>query len=391
MSIHIKISPEALANLRKQRRQSTILSIIVSILVIVVMLVIFGLLLLPVIDKESPTIVTYEASVEEEKSMEEKKVSPQIQRKPSAPASSVTRVIASVANTEISVPVPDVEVTTPTLDFGDGQDFGAGWGSEGFGAGSGAGGGGGFGSSNSGSGGLKGYFYALEHQKESTKNRPKVKPISDTQYTSILSEMQTSRFSSSMFDKYYKSEKALYLTNLAIPNTPSIDGPNLFGADFVQGRFWMAHYSGTVTVPKSGTYRFAGVGDNYLHVLIDGNPVMHYGVAEPAQWAREAQPTNFQSPYTRGWFVRHGKWVDLKAGQSIKIDIAIGEANGGMCGFNLELEEKNTNYRKAPDGRKILPLFTTTKFSKEEIVTLRDTFGNYEFDFEKVLVFPLKR
>ncbi len=80
--------------------------------------------------KESPTIVTYESSTEVEDQLEEKKVSTQVQKKPSAPSSSMTKVIAaSSSNSPVSIPVPDVDVTTPIMDFGDGQDFGGGWGS----------------------------------------------------------------------------------------------------------------------------------------------------------------------------------------------------------------------------------------------------------------------
>lgn len=140
MSIHAQLSPEALANLRKQRRNSTISSLLVSIMVVAAIFLVLGIFLLPNIIKESPTIVTYSASVSEETEMQEQKVNTQIQRKPSAPANAMTKVIASNTPSATSIPVPEVDVTTPSMDFGDGQDFGGGWGD-----GSELGGGGGFG------------------------------------------------------------------------------------------------------------------------------------------------------------------------------------------------------------------------------------------------------
>jgi hypothetical protein len=140
MSLHVQLSPEALENLRRQRRTSTISSIFVSILVVAAIFLVMGIFLLPNMYKESPTIVTYQSSVAEEEQIQEKKVNTQIQRKPSAPSSAMTKVIASNSASTVSIPVPEVDVTTPSMDFGDGQDFGGGWGNSGdFGAGGGFG------------------------------------------------------------------------------------------------------------------------------------------------------------------------------------------------------------------------------------------------------------
>jgi hypothetical protein len=140
MSLHVQLSPEALENLRRQRRNSTISSIVVSFLVVASIFLIMGIFFINIQVKETPTIVTYEASTEDENQIEEKKVNTQVQRKPSAPSSSMAKVIAANANSPVSIPVPDVEVITPSMDFGDGEDFGGGWGSAGdFGTGGGFG------------------------------------------------------------------------------------------------------------------------------------------------------------------------------------------------------------------------------------------------------------
>ena len=50
----------------------------------------------------------------------------------------MAKVIAAKTDSPTSVPVPDVEVTVPSMDFGDGNDFGDGWGNgDGFGSGGG--------------------------------------------------------------------------------------------------------------------------------------------------------------------------------------------------------------------------------------------------------------
>ncbi|MFD2257357.1 prenyltransferase/squalene oxidase repeat-containing protein [Luteolibacter algae] len=140
MSIHVQLSEEAKAKLKAQKRNSTISSIVIAAMVVVLIFLVLGIFLLPNIIKETPTIVTYSASLNEEVEVQEKKVTNQIQRKPSAPANSMTKVIASNTSSPTAIPVPDVNVDAPSVDFGDGQDFGGGWGEEGD-----SGSGGGFG------------------------------------------------------------------------------------------------------------------------------------------------------------------------------------------------------------------------------------------------------
>ena len=139
MSLHVQLSPEALENLRRQKRNSTISSILVSVLTITVVFLVMGAFLLELNIKESPTIVTYEASTQVDETITEKKVNTQVMKKPSAPSSSMTKVIAAASSdSPVSIPVPDVDVTTPSMEFGDGADFGGGWGSAGdFGSGGG--------------------------------------------------------------------------------------------------------------------------------------------------------------------------------------------------------------------------------------------------------------
>jgi hypothetical protein len=139
MSIHAQLSPEALARLQQQRRNSTISSFVVSILAVVLVALILGIFLLPNIVKETPVIVTYASSLDEETKVEEKKVTTKVMRKPSSPSSSMAKVIAANTQSPTAVPVPDQLTNAPSLDFGDGDDFGAGWGDA-----DGSGGGGGF-------------------------------------------------------------------------------------------------------------------------------------------------------------------------------------------------------------------------------------------------------
>lgn len=128
MSIHAQLTPEAQRKLEAQRRNSTISSIVIAFLIVVLIGLILGVFLLDVIVKEAPQIVTYESNVTEDNQVEQKKVQTSTDRKPSSPSSSMAKVITANTSSPTAVPVPDVDVSTPSLDFGDGNDLGTGWG-----------------------------------------------------------------------------------------------------------------------------------------------------------------------------------------------------------------------------------------------------------------------
>lgn len=137
MSIHAHLSEEAQQKLAAQKRNSSISSIIVAIMVLVLIALVLGFFLLPDIGKEAPTIVTYQSNAIDDKDVQEKKIQNQIQRKPSAPPNSQVKVIASTTPSQTSIPVPEVDITSPVAEFGDGDDFGSGWGTAGDGLGGG--------------------------------------------------------------------------------------------------------------------------------------------------------------------------------------------------------------------------------------------------------------
>ena len=139
MSLHAQLSPEAQARLDSQRRNSTISSIVIALLLIALIGVILFIISITLKAKEIPTIVTYNAGLEENEDLEVKRINNSVERKPSAPSSSMAKVIASTTATPTAIPVPEVDVPDPSTDFGDGDDFGSGWGDGGDGGGGGFG------------------------------------------------------------------------------------------------------------------------------------------------------------------------------------------------------------------------------------------------------------
>ena len=123
---------------KRQRRNSSITSLVIAFLIIALIMLILGLILLPSWMKEQPVMVSYQMPTVQDDELQKKTFS-QVQSKPSAPSAAMTKVIAANTSSPMAIPVPETDVTEPSLDFGSGDDFGAGWDS---GSGDGSGGGG---------------------------------------------------------------------------------------------------------------------------------------------------------------------------------------------------------------------------------------------------------
>ncbi len=121
----------------RQRRKATATSIVVAFLIVGLLMMILALVLLPSWMKEETVMVSYQMPVFKEDELQQKTFS-QARSKPSAPSAAMTRVIAANTSSPMAIPVPETEFVEPSLDFGTGDDFGAGWGSgsgDGFGGG----------------------------------------------------------------------------------------------------------------------------------------------------------------------------------------------------------------------------------------------------------------
>jgi len=138
MSLHAQLSPEAQERLAAQKRASTITSLIIAILIAALLVLILLFITMFTEKQVHPEIIAYQGDSNSEDEVVTQKVQTQVQRKPSAPSNTATKVIVSNAASAVAIPVPEIDVA-PSNSFGDGNDFGAGWGD---GSGSGSGGGG---------------------------------------------------------------------------------------------------------------------------------------------------------------------------------------------------------------------------------------------------------
>ena len=123
------------ARLQRQRRNSSIASTLIAFLVVALIMVILGFILLPSLNNDQTPIVTYKVNSDDEPDIKKKKVTTSVS-KPSPPSAQTAKAITANTQSPVSIPVPDVNVPEPSMEFGIGDDFGEmGWDGDGFGSG----------------------------------------------------------------------------------------------------------------------------------------------------------------------------------------------------------------------------------------------------------------
>jgi len=300
-------------------------------------------------------------------------------------------VLAAATASPVAIPVPELPVELPSMDFGDAMDFGAGW--DGGGGGTGSGSSTGFGSSTAIVGGLRGRLYDFKQDHQGRPVNINLDFGNPGPYADRVVAIQKARFADSAFSKIFKAPQELSLTQVAIAKTPATEGPKFFNAENdIQPRGWLAHYSGRIASPRNITFRFVGAGDDYLAVFIDGNRRLDGSWPEVHNITRERwNPATFGSyPSSIGTDLIAGDWITLRAGQEVQLDLALGERPGGQVGFILLVEEKGVSYKTAANGRPILPLFATQPFSPEARAEITASFGDFPIEWENVPIFPAR-
>lgn len=389
MSIHAQLTSEALSKLQSQQRNSTISSIVISLLVILLMGIILLWILLPPIDNSTAKIVAYtSAELSKDAPQQQKQLKRSFNKTPVAPSSAMAKAIAADIPSNIAIPTPDALDPMPSLEFGSADDFNDGWGGE-----MGSDGGGGFGALTKISGSIPGHLYDFKQTVEG-------KPVEgyDTQnrshFTGPINKLHRARYSLTALRKLYKAKQNLHVRYIAIPFSDASEGPRFFKAEKeIKPSGWIASYSGQITAPKTGTFRFVGAGDDYLSVMINRKFRLVSAWSDinskvSVSGANARKHPNHQSALGTAPLA-YGSWFSANKGDSLNITINLGERPGGKVGFMLMIEEKGAEYRKTTTGRNILPPFTMGILSPEDILNL-GKFTGWEWETENIPVFHAK-
>jgi len=258
-----------------------------------------------------------------------------------------------------------------------------------------------FGFSEKLGGELEGTMYDLKLKADGKKPSG----IDEKTFAEAVKKIVRNRFRPASLAEFYRVEKKFFATMFYIPLQEAGEAPKTFG---VQGKVkpnnFIIHYTGTFAAPEDGSYRFVGLGDESIIVMVDGTvklegnwvPFLSYAERNDRQGdsVLEFFPTiKSNEPWAR---LREGEWINLKAGQPRRLDVLLAEQGdpsapgGGNFAFVLLIEKQGVKYETKRRGNQtvtILPPFLLEEPDSSMQKTLRENRDKLEVDLKNALVF----
>ncbi len=291
MAIHIQMSEEAEAELRKEALKNKLSAVLACILFIVLG---GGILFFTAVFIVGDTPVSFLAyTPPAEDGPPTNAPTPKELTSRSAPSSSTVAPSVIVATSTSAVALASVEIDMSdglaldtTLDIGLGDsDLGEGLGDGGSGLGSGQGGG----------SALEGTFYDLKQtgkgrsrklSKLAQKGADGMLSYDRGAYYETIATFVQKGWNKSVLSRYFESERKLYASNFYLPSARAKYAPIAYELGdakkpesqwVCQPSGWTVVYRGKVRAPKTGKFRFIGTGDDYLGVRFDRKVVLSAG------------------------------------------------------------------------------------------------------------------
>jgi hypothetical protein len=225
-----------------------------------------------------------------------------------------------------------------------------------------------FGSSEAVGGELVGTLYDLKQTPKKERTT-----VSASNYAQEIKKIIDAGFDPRVFRNYFSTPNPLYLTQLYIPTMRANEAPKAFGVEKEMApSLWVIHYTGSVLSPVTGRLRFAGYADDVLVVAVNGRVVLNGSRPDTegiASW-KPSEP-GFRIANGTGYY---GDWIPVSVGQSIRLDILLGERPGGDFNGFLFIQEQGKTYAKDDSGRLILPLFRASN-SKIDAIEMQAATG----------------
>ena len=417
MSLHIQMSEEAEAELRKSAMRNRLSSLTASLLLIVL----GGLILFLTaiyIAKEVPAEFVAYVPTAENAPPTDRPVQQDLTSKAASPSSSVAPsvIVAVGAASPIAMAPVELDMASPD-DFGVGSDIAMGFGSGGIGDGLGDGGSG-LGEGKAGGSALTGTFYDLKQTARGASTGIRAPgggdmPEADqAKLHEILHDFMRN-WNAGQLNKYYSSDQKLYASNFYLPTCKASYGPKAFQCeDKVKPAGWVAVYRGKVRAPKTGKFRFVGTGDDLLAVRFNNKQVLEAGWCLPSTFEKNTgaiagkrgaikypqgkayhdRIKEGKDPNHKGYVIAHyngvPKWNDelggltageafnVKEGEVYSVEILISEVPGGAFGFALLLDEYDEETKSWKFPGKQLDIFRTN-FSQPDQQELQKLLQGY--------------
>lgn len=211
--------------------------------------------------------------------------------------------------------------------------------------------------------GLVGTFY--DFKRDSKGNDTGVKALNRPVYTEIINGFtRGSNWGPPRKHKHFTSETKLTSKVFAFKGIPDTEAGKAFQCPETGAGIWVAHYSGSVKVTEGGKYRLVGWGDNCLVVGVNGKVVLDASDVGYTGEKRESMGS-IDVPGKPSAQLFQGEWFNLREGQTVKIDVVMGD-EGGIFSATAMIEKEGTTYSRGPGGMPLLPVLMVADLDDKE-------------------------
>ena len=367
MSLHIQMTKEAEAGLKKSARRNKLSSTLAGLLFIMLGGLILYLTVILIASPSDPGFMVYTPPAKNAPPAAYP-TTQDLTSKPSSPSHSVAPSVV-VAFGVAPTMMEKVDVAVNDTADGSGRELSLGMGIGGLGNDIGTGGNALGDDGRGGGSALEGTFYDL---KQTRRCAPMANSPNET--ARVICDFMKS-WNPGALSKYYQSPTRLYASNFCLPSCKAEYAPAAFRCkDKCRPSAWIAIYRGKVKAPFTGTMRFVGTGDDVLLVRFNNKLVLEAGWCIPSTYGQpgdvgtrgsmnnpEAQAyhkaiadgrDSLHSGYEFITRPELPKWnrelggltagaeIRVEQGKTYPIEILISEVPGGAFGFVLLTQQK---------------------------------------------------
>lgn len=287
MAIHVKHTAQnTREKVRRARRRLTATSASISAFFMIVLLLVLANIGYIILGDQDASFISYTPQSDEIQQTDE----PQQRKRLSgglsaAPSTIQPEILTADVASDFALDTSDLtsELTgTGDMEAQDSGSAGIGLGlGEGLdlgeGIGEGLGGGGGLGSRNATPSSLAGTLYDLKTYKSGQPSNL-AEDEQNLGMANLLARFYSHGWNQSMLGRYKAAPTQLYTSCFYVPNCMDAEAPYAYDcADTMEPSRWMAVYRGEVQAPKSGYFRFLGIGDSTLGIRFDNRNVLQCG------------------------------------------------------------------------------------------------------------------
>lgn len=375
MAVRFRTRKDVTVLLNAQSRRRRIMACSLAGGLVVFMGLVFWMVNIFIEDKAEANFIVYQAEEEAgPQLMPKREMSSNVR-----PVQPNVDIIVSDSASDVSF-MTDVEIDTEGLAMdSDMLSEGLGGGEGGLGEGFGEGAGAGLGQSVKAENAFEGRFW--DFKKTAGGGPSKLKDVGgNREVLNIMSRFYNGGWNTTAFSPYCEAKTRLYSSCFYLPNCMDHEASNAYDPNGKMGLKpcrWVALYRARVQAPKSGRFRFVGVGDSVMAVRFDGRNVLACGFHDlkTAEWnglhivsnpnalqgkdVIDYESCDFWNEQVGGFVA--GEPFEVKAGDWYEMQVLVSEIGGGNFGFCLLIDDMDEEGGLASeDGKPLFQLFRTS-------------------------------